>query len=171
MKIVHCLSRSSALLAATLILPALAYAGHDNDKNKDKDFDRDNHWRVGNDQHHQDVPVQVISETGEELVLIPFVGAVVLLPLLQLLRVKGRLKKGSRSTSAENLKFIARSAKIPERHEDGYFDFISETCWKVTVFYKRGRFCYIDCFTAPTGQRFEIDGSNPVLWWDWGALR
>jgi hypothetical protein len=80
-------------------------------------------------------------------------------------------KKNCRNASEESLKFIARSAKIPEEHEDGYFDFISEASWKVTVFYKRGRFCYIDSFTAPEGKRFEIDGSSPVLWWDWRVLQ
>jgi hypothetical protein len=90
---------------------------------------------------------------------------------LQLLRVKRAQDKDYRNTSEESLKCIARSAKIPEEHEDGYFDFISETSWKVTVFYKRGRFCYIDCFTAPDGKRFEINGSNPVLWGDWRALQ
>jgi hypothetical protein len=106
-----------------------------------------------------------------ETVLIPFVGTVLLFSSPQLLRAKGARKKGCRNTSEESLKFIARSSKIPEQHEDGYFDFTSETGWKVAVFYRRGRFCHIDCLTAPDGQRFEIDGSNPVLWWDWRELQ
>jgi hypothetical protein len=129
--------KACALLAATLILPALAYAGH----------------------------------TNAGIVLISFVGPVLALSWLQLLRAKGAQRKGCKNTCEESLKFIARSAKVPEQHEDGYFDFTSETGWKVTVFYKRGHFCYLDCFTAPDGQRFEIDGSNPVLWWDWRALQ
>ena len=156
-----------ALLAATLILPALAYAGHENNR----DFDRADHLGCDNHQHHGDVRVPLVPQVNAGIVLISFVGPVLALSSLQLLRAKGAQKKGCKNTCEESLKFIARSAKVPEQHEDGCFDFTSETGWKVTVFYKRGHFCYVDCFTAPDGQRFEIDGSNPVLWWAWRALQ
>jgi len=156
-----------ALLAATLILPALAYAGHE----EDKDFGRGNHWRSDNRQHDGDMRVPLVSEANAGNLLMPFVGTLLALSSLQLLRAKGAQKKGYKNTCEEGLKLIARSAKIPEQHEDGYFDFISETGWKVTVSYKRGHFCYVDRFTTPDGQRLEIDGSNPVLWWDWRVLQ
>jgi hypothetical protein len=156
-----------ALVAASLILPALAYARHENDK----DFDRGNHWRGDNHQQYGDGCVPFAAEANGGNVLMPLVGVVLALSSLQLLRAKGAQKKGCKNTSEDSLKFIAHSAKIPEQHEDGCFDFTSETGWKVTVFYKRGHFCYVDCFTAPDGQRFEIDGSNPVLWWEWRVLQ
>ena len=78
-----------ALVAASLILPALAYADHDND--------RGNHWRGDNDEHHgisdndkhqgnQQVPV--VPEANAGWVLVPFFGAVLLFSARQLFRAK-----------------------------------------------------------------------------------
>jgi len=68
-----------ALVAASFILPALAYADHDNGMG--------NHWRTDNDEHHargdndkhqgnQQIPV--VPEANAGWVLIPFLGAVLL---------------------------------------------------------------------------------------------
>jgi hypothetical protein len=76
-----------ALVAASLILPALAYADRDNDKGQ--------HWRADNDEHHgtgdndklqgnQKIPV--VPEANAAWVLIPFVGAVLLFSARNLFR-------------------------------------------------------------------------------------
>ena len=81
--------RVSALVAASLILPALAYADHDND--------RGNHWRADNDEHqgkgdndkHQgNQQIPVVPEANAGWVLIPFLGAVLLFSARNLFRGK-----------------------------------------------------------------------------------
>ena len=71
-----------ALLAATLILPALAYADRDEDRgnNRDKDEHRGDRDR---DDH-----IPVVPEANVGWVLIPFVGAVLLFSWRQFSRVK-----------------------------------------------------------------------------------
>ena len=78
-----------ALVAASLILPALAYADRDNDK--------DNHWRADNDEHHGrgdndkrhgDPHVSAVPEANAGWVLIPFFGAVLLFSARNLFREK-----------------------------------------------------------------------------------
>jgi hypothetical protein len=81
-----------ALVAASLILPALAYADHDNDK----DSYRDNHGRGDKDDHQGDPRISAVPEANTGIVLIPFVGAVLLFSSLQLLRMKAQ-KNGSLS--------------------------------------------------------------------------
>jgi hypothetical protein len=81
-----------ALVAASLILPALAYADHDNDK----DSYRDNHGRGDKDDHYGDPRISAVPEANTGIVLIPFVGAVLLFSSLQLLRLKAQ-KNGSLS--------------------------------------------------------------------------
>jgi hypothetical protein len=56
-----------ALVAASLILPALAYADHDNDKGSY----RENHWRGDNDEHHGDPRISAVPEANTGIVLIP----------------------------------------------------------------------------------------------------
>jgi hypothetical protein len=84
-----------ALVAASFILPALAYADHDND--------RVNHWRGDNDEHHgigdndkhqgnQQVPV--VPEANAAWVLIPFFGAVLLFSSRHLFRSKAYQNNG-----------------------------------------------------------------------------
>ena len=80
-----------ALVAASLILPALAYAGHDNDKDSSREK---NQARDDNDEHHGDPRVSAVPEANTGIVLIPFVGAVLLCSSLQLLRLKAQ-KNGS----------------------------------------------------------------------------
>jgi hypothetical protein len=71
-----------ALLAATLILPALAYADRDEDRgnNRDKDEHRGDRDR---DDH-----IPVVPEANVGWVLIPFVGAVLLFSWCRFSRAK-----------------------------------------------------------------------------------
>jgi hypothetical protein len=67
------LRKTCALVAVTLILPALAYA----DRDHKRDNNRDNHEQRGGDrdrEHH----IPVVPEANAGWVLIPFVGAVLL---------------------------------------------------------------------------------------------
>ena len=75
----------SALVAASIVLPALAYAGHDNDK---KNSDRGNDRRGDNDKRHGDPHVSAVPEANAAWVLIPFVGAVLLFSARNLFRGK-----------------------------------------------------------------------------------
>ena len=74
-------TKVSALLAATLILPALAFAGHDNGK----DNDRENYGKR-NDPRNKPFPHAPEANAG--WVLVPFFGAVLLFSSLQLFRAK-----------------------------------------------------------------------------------
>jgi hypothetical protein len=78
------------LAAACLILPALAYADHDNGN-----FGQ-HHWRGDSDEHHGDPRISAVPEANTGIVLIPFVGAALLFSSLQLLRLKAQ-KNGSLS--------------------------------------------------------------------------
>jgi hypothetical protein len=79
------------LVAASMILPALAYADHDSGK-----------WNKGDDDHHgwgdhdtnknRDRDVPVVPETNTGWVLVPFLGAVLLFSARQLLRPKAAQK-------------------------------------------------------------------------------
>jgi hypothetical protein len=70
-----------ALVAASLILPALAYASHDNGKGNDGQ----NNGR-GNDRGDKHVPV--VPEASAGWVLVPFFGAVLLFSAKQLFGAK-----------------------------------------------------------------------------------
>jgi hypothetical protein len=72
-----------ALLAAILIFPALAYAGHDNDKGNNGE----NNGR-GNDKKGQG-SIPAVPEANTGIVLIPFVGAALLFSSLQLFACEG----------------------------------------------------------------------------------
>ena len=76
-----------ALVAATLILPALAYADRDDDRDQGRDHDRDTHEQRGGDRD-RDHHIPVVPEANTGWVLIPFVGAVLLFSWRQLFRVK-----------------------------------------------------------------------------------
>ena len=67
-----------ALVAATSLLPLLAYADKDKDKGKG-DNDRDDR------QHHKD---PVVPEVNAAWVLVPFVGAVLILSYRRFSRAK-----------------------------------------------------------------------------------
>jgi hypothetical protein len=86
-----------ALVAASMLLPALAYADHDNGKwNKDdkdehrwSDHDTDNgKWNKGDKDEHRwndhdtekgrDKGIPAVPETNAGWVLVPFLGAVLL---------------------------------------------------------------------------------------------
>jgi hypothetical protein len=69
-----------ALVAASLILPALAYA--------DRDNDRVNHGRGDNDEHHGNPRISAVPEANAGWVLVPFFGAVLLFSARHLFRGK-----------------------------------------------------------------------------------
>jgi hypothetical protein len=76
-----------ALAAATLILPALMYAGQDNGKGNDGE----NNGR-GNDKGERQIPV--VPEANAAWVLIPFLGAVLLFSSRHLFRPKAHQNNG-----------------------------------------------------------------------------
>jgi hypothetical protein len=80
------LRKVCALVAVTLILPGLAYAGRDNGKGNDGQ----NNGRNDNDKHQGDPRISAVPEANPGIVLIPFVGAVLLFSSLQLLRLKAQ---------------------------------------------------------------------------------
>ena len=69
-----------ALVAASLILPALAYADRDNDK--------DNRGRGDNDERHGNPRISAVPEANAGWVLVPFMGAVLLFSARKLFREK-----------------------------------------------------------------------------------
>ena len=77
------LLKTCALVAVTLILPALAYA----DRDHDRDNNRDNHEQRGGDRDRDD-HIPVVPEANAGWVLIPFVGAVLLFSWRQFSRAK-----------------------------------------------------------------------------------
>jgi hypothetical protein len=72
-----------ALVAATLILPALAYADRDHDRANN----RDNHEQRGGDRD-RDNHIPIVPEANAGWVLIPFVGAVLFFSWRQFSRAK-----------------------------------------------------------------------------------
>ena len=63
-----------------MILPALAYADHDND--------RSIHWRGDNDDRRGDPYISAVPEANAGWVLVPFMGAVLLFSARKLFREK-----------------------------------------------------------------------------------
>ena len=80
------------MVAASLILPALAYAGTDNGKGNDGQNNGNQYGKTKNG----DPGVSSVPEANPAIVLIPFVGAVLLFSSLQLLRLRAQ-KSGSLS--------------------------------------------------------------------------
>jgi hypothetical protein len=77
------LRKTCVLVAATLILPALAYA----DRDHDRDNNRDGHEQRGGHRDRDD-HIPVVPEANAGWVLLPFVGAVLLFSWRQLSRAK-----------------------------------------------------------------------------------
>ena len=77
------LRKTCALVAVSLIIPALAYA----DRDHDRDNNRDNHEQRGGDRD-QAGHIPVVPEANAGWVLIPFVGAVLLFSWRQFSRAK-----------------------------------------------------------------------------------
>ena len=77
-----------ALVAATLVLPALAYADRDHDRGSNRDNDEhradDRNWG----DRDRDSHIPVVPEANAGWVLIPFVGAVLLFSWRQFSRTK-----------------------------------------------------------------------------------
>ena len=70
----------SALLAASIALPALAYADHADHK----DGYRENHRTGDNDKHEGDHQIPVVPEANAGWVLVPFFGVVLVFSARQL---------------------------------------------------------------------------------------
>jgi hypothetical protein len=77
------LRKTCALVAVTSILPALAYA----DRDHNRDNSRDSHEQRGGDRERI-AHIPVVPEANAGWVLIPFVGAVLLFSWRQLSRAK-----------------------------------------------------------------------------------
>jgi hypothetical protein len=77
----HYLRKMAALVAASLILPALAYADRDNNKD---DHRRGDNERGG--ERHGDPRVSSVPEANTVWVLIPFMGAVLVVGSMHLWR-------------------------------------------------------------------------------------
>jgi hypothetical protein len=67
--------RCCALVAATLVLPALGYADRDHDRDSSRDSDEHR-----GDDRDRDCHIPIVPEANAGWVLIPFVGAVLLFP-------------------------------------------------------------------------------------------
>jgi hypothetical protein len=79
----HHLRKVCVLTAVTFILPALAYAGHDNGKGND-----------GENNGKGDKQIPVVPEANAAWVLIPFFGAVLLFSSRHLFRSKAYQNNG-----------------------------------------------------------------------------
>jgi hypothetical protein len=77
-----------ALVAASLILPALAYADHDNDRGIHWRNDIGEHHGRDNDDRHGDPRISAVPEANAGWVLVPFLGAVLLFSARHLFRGK-----------------------------------------------------------------------------------
>ena len=85
------ISKVCALVTASMILPALAYADHDNGKwNKgDKDEHR---WNDHDTDKGRDKEAPAVPETNAGWVLVPFLGAVLLFSARELFRPRAAQK-------------------------------------------------------------------------------
>jgi hypothetical protein len=85
------ISKVCALVTASMILPALAYADHDNGKwNKG---DKDEHRREDHDtDKSRDKEAPAVPETNAGWVLVPFLGAVLLFSARELFRPRAAQK-------------------------------------------------------------------------------
>jgi hypothetical protein len=78
-----------ALVAASLILPALAYADRDNDRVNHGRGDNDQHQGKGDDNERRGNPrISAVPEANAGWVLVPFFGAVLLFSARHLFRGK-----------------------------------------------------------------------------------
>ena len=78
-----------ALVAASLILPALAYADRDNDRVNHGRADNDEHQGKGDDNERRGNPrISAVPEANAGWVLVPFFGAVLLFSARHLFRGK-----------------------------------------------------------------------------------
>jgi hypothetical protein len=73
-----------ALITASLVLPALAFAGHDNGKGNDGQ----NNGRGNNEEHHGNPRFSAVPEANTGWVLLPFLGVVLLFSARHLFRAK-----------------------------------------------------------------------------------
>jgi hypothetical protein len=80
-----------ALVAASMILPVLAYADHDSGRWNKGDND-EHRWDDHDTDKGRDRGVPVVPEANATWVLVPFFGAVLLFSARQLLRPKAAQK-------------------------------------------------------------------------------
>ena len=80
------ISKIFAIVAASLILPVLAYAGTDHGKGNGGQNNGNQYGKTKNG----DPSVSSVPEANPGIVLIPFVGAVLLVSSLQLLRLRAQ---------------------------------------------------------------------------------
>ena len=81
-----------ALVAVTSIVPALAFAHHDNDTSK---YDENHHHEDNDRVNDNKPPIVSTPEANTGIVLIPFVGAVLLFSSVQLFRAMAAQKNGA----------------------------------------------------------------------------
>jgi hypothetical protein len=87
LKLHNRISRFCVLLAATLVLPILAYADHDGGKGTKVDND-EHRWSAHDKGGDRDGHIPVVPEANAGWVLIPFFGVVLLHSWRQLSRSK-----------------------------------------------------------------------------------
>ena len=92
----HIRPKVCALVAASLILPALAYADHADKGNYGENNGRGNHDESNDRDNDHKPPMCSTPEANTGMVLIPFVGAVLLFSSLHLFRAKVAQKNGAR---------------------------------------------------------------------------
>ena len=82
--------KGCALVAATLVLPALAYARDHDDNDRAISRDSDGHRADGRDRddRDRDSHIPIVPEANAGWVLIPFVGAVLLFSWRRFSRAK-----------------------------------------------------------------------------------
>jgi hypothetical protein len=80
----------SALLAASFVLPALAFAGSDNGKGNSGSNNGNQYGKGDKGGRGGDPQISSVPEANPGIVLIPFVGAVLIFSSIQLLRMKAQ---------------------------------------------------------------------------------
>ena len=81
---INSVGKVCALLVITLLIPGLAFAGHDNGKGNEGEKDNKGDNGKGDDREREHIPV--VPEANAGWVLIPFFGAVLLFSARQFLR-------------------------------------------------------------------------------------
>jgi hypothetical protein len=92
LRLEHHILKTFAVVAASLILPGLALAGTDNGRGNNGQNNGNQYGKTKNG----DPSFSSVPEANPAIVLIPFVGAVLLVSSLQLLRLRAQ-KSGSLS--------------------------------------------------------------------------
>jgi hypothetical protein len=78
--------KACALIAA-VVLPSLAYADH-RDIDWGKSWDHGKDWDRGRDRGHKDPPVSSVPEASTGWVLVPVLGAILLVSSVRLFKAR-----------------------------------------------------------------------------------